>query len=65
MSVKLIIEMMPDKSVNVTGPMNDKILCYGLLELAKEIIADYVEAQKKAVHIVPANALPNSLGNGN
>lgn len=34
----LVIELKPDGSVDVTGPLPNKILCYGMLESAKEII---------------------------
>ena len=28
-------------AVNVAGPITDKMFCYGLLEMAKQAIADY------------------------
>lgn len=40
--IKLILELNPlDGSVNISGPIHDKILCYGLLELGKDIIRNY------------------------
>lgn len=36
---RILIQLMPDGSVNVTGPLSNKVLCYGLIESAKEVIA--------------------------
>lgn len=47
---RLVIELMPDGSVNVTGPLPNKILCYGLLESAKEVIQN--------VHASPVTHTP-------
>ena len=38
---KLIIEVLEDGRVNVNGPINDKVLCYGLLEVARDAIYEY------------------------
>jgi hypothetical protein len=46
--------------VNVTGPINDRLFCFGLLELAKEAInAHYVQQQKQ---IMVARPLPMNFG---
>ena len=39
--MKLEITFEPTKGVQVTGPINDKILAYGLLEAAKDAITEY------------------------
>jgi len=38
------IEVLWDKEkggITVNGPLEDKILCYGLLEYAKEVVRDF------------------------
>jgi hypothetical protein len=42
-SPRLVIELSPDgRQVLVTGPLNNKLLCYSLLEGARDAIKDYV-----------------------
>ena len=41
MGSRLVIELMPDGQLSLQGPLQDKILCYGLLELAKEVISKH------------------------
>ena len=43
----LAITMTDDGQVQVAGPIENKVLCYGLLEVAKDIIND---ATKKSDH---------------
>lgn len=42
------------RQINVSGPINDKTLCYGLLESAKDAIRDH--CAKTTSGIVPAAA---------
>ena len=44
--IKLLITLLPDGRVNVAGPIKDRLLCYGLLETAKEAVADLRFAKK-------------------
>ena len=40
--VQLVITMeMETRRVQVAGPVHDKMLCYGLLELARDAIKDH------------------------
>lgn len=39
--IVLTIEMVPGQQPQVTGPLDNKLLCYGLLEIAKEAIRDF------------------------
>jgi hypothetical protein len=39
--IEIKITLQDDGQVLVNGPLQDKIPCYGLLEMAKEIIKDY------------------------
>ena len=36
-----LVEENGQKTVNVQGPIRDKILCYGMLEGAKDAVRDY------------------------
>lgn len=45
--------------VNVTGPINDKILCLGLLELAKGIVQAHDPGKQP---ILLANRIPGLNG---
>lgn len=38
---KLIIEMRPDGSVQVSGPITNRFMCYAMLESARDVIKDY------------------------
>jgi hypothetical protein len=46
----------PRTPVNVTGPIDDKCLCYGLLEAAKDAVRDHIEQNRKLV--APAYFFP-------
>lgn len=60
MAIKLVIEVDDAGNFNVTGPINDKVMCYGLLEAAKDAIrAQGVQkAIEAASRIVPAAVVP-------
>ncbi len=59
-SIQIIISMFPNGQINVNGPIHDKILCYGLLEIARDIVKDYKPQQV----IVPQIVLPPNLRGG-
>ena len=56
--VQIVISLMDDGQVTVAGPLHDKILAYGLLGVAHEIIATprAVEPQKL---VQPVSAIPS------
>lgn len=56
---RLIIELMPDGRVNMNGPLGNKTLCYGLLEVAKDIVRDWTKDNEKRVKLVDASILAN------
>lgn len=54
--IKLTIELPPDGVLRVSGPLADKILCYGMLEHAKEVVRSYNadnQSKIKPVGIMP------------
>jgi hypothetical protein len=55
--VQLVISLLPGGQINVNGPVGNKILCYGMLDLAKDAIRDYVG--KSPLILVPEIKFPN------
>jgi hypothetical protein len=54
---ELVITMTPDGQVGVRGPIDQLVLCYGLLELARDAIQARAAEMAKQ-RIVPASILP-------
>lgn len=48
-TVQILITLHPDGRIDVAGPVQDKLFCYGLIECAKDVIRDY----KPAAIVVP------------
>lgn len=42
MQTQLIIVMREDGAIDVSGPLENKILCYGMIEIARQAIEKYV-----------------------
>lgn len=59
--ITLVILLLPEGRVTVTGPINDRLLCYGMLEMAKEIIKDFKDAKKIDADIGKNHNLINFL----
>ena len=57
--VQLIISVV-DGRPNLEGPLGDKVLCYGLLERAKDAVREF-DASKASRLIVPRNGHPQGL----
>ncbi len=58
--IRLVITIDPTKGLTIQGPVNDPIVCYGLLELAKDALRKMRE--EAANKIVPIqHALPPSI----
>lgn len=53
--LKLTIKVV-NGQVMVDGPVGDKLICYALLEAAKDAVRDFVASQQK--RIVPATEMP-------
>ncbi len=45
MEFELTIRFAPGKPPTVSGPIENKMLCYGMLEVARDIIRDYKPGQ--------------------
>jgi len=58
----LTITLEDDGKINVNGPVQDKILCFGLLKIAEFAVKEYVHNKV----VVPNFIFPKDLkGNGN
>jgi hypothetical protein len=57
--VELKIIMRDDGSLNVNGPLANRLLCYGMLEAAKIEITKFSERSQSGLVVAPAGtALP-------
>jgi hypothetical protein len=57
--VQLVIMMTADGRVGVQGPIDNKMLCYGLLEVAKEAIHDHHVEKARLVQPARLSMVPN------
>lgn len=57
--IRLIVTLSEDGKVNVNGPLTDKILCYGLLEAAKDAVKNF---SLEKSNIVRPIVMPNIKG---
>lgn len=60
--IKLEITLYPDGRINVNGPLEDKIFCLGLMDLAKDAIYKF---EPSKIVKVPPNLLAHLGPNGN
>ena len=45
------------QGIQVGGPINDKVLCLGMMELAKKSVIDY---QPQTIQVAPASILAST-----
>lgn len=61
MAIQIVITLSDDGQVGINAPLQDKVLCYGLLEMARLAIDKYVPpANGKAniVRVPPGTVIP-------
>jgi hypothetical protein len=61
--VELVIKLTPTGQVTVTGPIEQRLLCYGLLEVARDVIGAHNPTEQRIVP-PPAGGLSMIKGNG-
>lgn len=61
--VRIMVEMRQDGQVVVNGPLGQKALCLGILDLAKKAVMDFEPEQTSGITI-PDAGLTNRLVNG-
>lgn len=44
MEQKITITLHKDGQITMDGPLGNKVLCYGLLEIAKDLVRNYVQS---------------------
>lgn len=54
---QLVIDFGPH-GVRVTGPMDNQVLCYGLLEIARDVVRAHAAKKAAEQRIVPATIVP-------
>lgn len=60
---QLTITLYQGGSVNISGPIDNRLLCYGMLELGKELIVQRsyqaaAEEEKPDIVVAPAGSVP-------
>ena len=45
-------------AVGVTGPLQNPLICMGMMEMAKQAIHDLAKEAAKQQRIIPANVMP-------
>ena len=61
-TVKLIITLSPNGGVQVNGPIDNAMLCYGLLEVAKDVIQTHIQKKAESQIVIPQIRLPRNGG---
>ena len=57
-TVKLVIEMDAAGNVSLNGPIENRMICYGLLEVARDMIHEmYTKKLGKKIALAPAGVL--------
>lgn len=57
MQMQLVITVEDDGRVQVSGPIDNKMVAYGLLEVARDAINDYAKGHSKLVVPTVLNGL--------
>ena len=63
-TTKLTITLSPNGQVSVTGPIDNAMLCYGLLEVAKDVVRMHVQKKAENGIVIPRIMLPGNGGVG-
>jgi hypothetical protein len=58
-TVSISINVTEDGKVGMTGPLHDKVVCYGLLEVARDIVRDF-KGQAPGL-IIPTLVSPSNV----
>lgn len=58
--ITLTVSMDETGKIAITGPIDQKVICYGLLEAATQAIAAHHAAKEKAL-VQLASALPSAI----
>ena len=56
-AAQLIITLSPDGQIQVNGPIDNKLLCYGMLDSAKDAIRDRLAQQTSEIEIADSGLI--------
>lgn len=62
-AAQIIITLFPNGNLNLQCPIQNKLLCYGMLEMARDIIKDFKPEDQPKIQVVPG--LPGLKGGRN
>lgn len=63
MALKLTLTLHDDGQLQLDGPLHDKILCFGLLEVAKDAIRSHqAKPRVQPVSVIPSLPLNGRTG---
>lgn len=48
-------------AINVTGPIQNAVVCFGIMEAAKDVIRQYIKDHQSPI-VRPSGLLPTSVG---
>lgn len=58
---ELIIRVLEDGRMELSGPIDQPIIAFGLLELAKHVISEQMRAKTQRVQVVGAAEVPKDI----
>lgn len=61
----LTITLQEDGNVQVSGPIDNKILTYGLLAIAQETVSEFHKDRQCRVTLASPDSIPPPLGGAN
>jgi hypothetical protein len=64
MAIQFVINLTDDGKFNCAGPLENKLLCYGLLEMAKEAVSRHGQAVVTPPTLSEMDALAERLRRG-
>lgn len=50
---RIVIELTRDGQIHVNGPLHDPLLCFGMLEIAKDVVRQAGQKRQQALIQVP------------
>ena len=51
---QLVITMDSSGQLSITGPIDNKMLAYGMLEIAKEVVCEHGKKAQQRIQLAPA-----------
>ena len=58
MPTQLVITLEDNGQLNVNGPLDNLLMCYGMLQLAHDSIKDYAVLKQQRVRLATPGSMP-------